>query len=223
MFMNYLPSVELETNPTQKVQAAVIWLHGLGSNGHDFESLVPELSLPAQLNIRFIFPHAPSIPVTINNGYVMPAWYDIVELSLNRKVDVTQLCASADQVMALVEREIARGIPSHKILLAGFSQGGAVVFQAALSSAKPLAGLLILSSYFATSDTITLQETNKKMPILIQHGTEDTVVDESLGQRAYKQLRELGYNASYESYPMQHSVCYEQIKSISRWLQERLS
>jgi phospholipase/carboxylesterase len=220
--MMYLPCAELQTHPGLDVTAAVIWLHGLGSNGHDFESLVPELRLSADMNIRFVFPHAPSMPVTINNGYVMPAWYDIVEMSLNRKVDTSQLRASANEVVKLIEREITRGVPSHKILLAGFSQGGAVVYEAALSYEKPLAGLLILSSYFATGETIVLHDVNKNIPIMIQHGSQDTVVDESLGQGAYRQLIDLGYKANYESYAMQHSVCYEQIQSISQWLQERL-
>ncbi len=221
-FMTCLPCVEVQTNPQIGASAAVIWLHGLGADGHDFASLVPELHLPVALNIRFIFPHASSIPVTINNGYVMPAWYDILEISLDRKIDVTQLCASARQIQALVEREISRGIPSNKIILAGFSQGGAVAYEAALTFAKPLAGLLALSTYFATSETIVVNSANKQIPILIQHGSEDGVVNEVLGQRAYRQLSERGYNVTYESYLMEHSLCAEQIVAISRWLQARL-
>lgn len=220
--MTYLPCVEVQTNSQLPATAAVIWLHGLGSDGHDFASVVPELRLPTALNVRFVFPHAPSMPVTINKGYVMPSWYDIVEASLDRKVDVTQLCASAEKVIELIEREVARGISSHKIVLAGFSQGGAVVYQAALSCNKTLGGLLVLSSYFATSATLVENAANKQVPILIQHGTEDPVVHESLGQRAYRELIDRGYKVAYESYVMEHNVCALQIMAISKWLQARL-
>lgn len=219
--MNYLPCVELQSNPNVEVVGSVIWLHGLGSDGNDFVPVVRELHLPATLNLRFIFPHAPSIPITVNNGYVMPAWYDIFELTLDRKIDVAQLRASAEQVHALIEREIARGVPSEKILIAGFSQGGAVAYEAALSFAKPLAGLLTLSTYFATHETVVEDAVNKTIPILIQHGSEDSVVDEVLGQRAYRQLSDRGYAVQYESYPMEHTLCGEQIEAISLWLQER--
>ncbi len=220
--MIYLPCVDVQTNPAVAATAAVIWLHGLGSDGHDFASLVPQLQLGRMENIRFIFPHAPSIPVTINNGYVMPAWYDILEMCVDRKVDVAQLMVSSRQVHALLDREVSRGIPSHKIILAGFSQGGAVVYEAGLSYEKPLAGLLILSSYFATHDSLCENVANKKTPILIQHGSEDTVVVEALGQRAYRQLSGRGYNVTYESYAMEHSLCVEQLAVISRWLLDRL-
>lgn len=219
--MNYLPCVELQSNPHAEIVGSVIWLHGLGSDGNDFVPVVRELHLPATLNLRFIFPHAPSIPITVNNGYVMPAWYDIFELTLDRKIDVAQLRASAEQVHALIEREIARGVPSEKIVIAGFSQGGAVAYEAALSFAKPLAGLLTLSTYFATHETVIEDAVNKTIPILIQHGSEDSVVDEVLGQRAYRQLSDRGYAVQYESYPMEHTLCGEQIEAISLWLQER--
>lgn len=129
--MHYLPAVEVE--PTSPATAAVIWLHGLGADGHDFVPIIPELGLPPDHGIRFIFPHAPDMPVTVNGGYVMPAWYDILEIDLDRKVDVAQLQASAREVGKLIEREIARGIPSERIVIVGFSQGGAVAYQAALS------------------------------------------------------------------------------------------
>jgi phospholipase/carboxylesterase len=219
--MNYLPCVEVQSNPQIPVNGAVIWLHGLGSDGNDFVPVIRQLHFPAELNVRFIFPHAPSLPITVNNGYVMPAWYDIFELTLDRKVDVKQLRASAEQVHALIEREIARGVPSEKIVIAGFSQGGAVAYEAALSFAKPLGGLLTLSTYFATHDSIEENNVNKNIPILIQHGTEDSVVDEVLGQRAYRQLSDRGYKVSYESYPMEHTLCIDQIGAISKWLRER--
>lgn len=219
--MSYLPCVELQSNPQADVVGSVIWLHGLGSDGNDFVPVVRELHLPAMLNLRFVFPHAPSLPITVNNGYVMPAWYDIFELTLDRKIDVAQLRKSAEQVHALIEREIARGVPSEKIVVAGFSQGGAVAYEAALSFAKPLAGLLALSTYFATNETIVENTANKNIPILIQHGSEDSVVDEVLGQRAYRLLLDRSYKVQYESYPMEHTLCGEQVEAISLWLQGR--
>lgn len=220
--MEYLPCIEKLNQPQLPVAASVIWLHGLGADGNDFAPLVPELHLPKDLSVRFIFPHAPHIPVTINNGYVMPAWYDILEMNLERKVDEEQLIASADAVQHLVEREIARGVPSDKILLVGFSQGGAVAYQAGLTYEKSLAGLLILSSYFATHATASIHSANQKTPILIQHGTRDPIVSEVLGQRAYRFLQDRGCNVNYESYPMEHTVCMEQVESMSRWIQSVL-
>ena len=219
--MNYLPCVEVQSNPQADVVGSVIWLHGLGADGNDFVPVVRELHLPVTLSLRFIFPHAPSLPVTINNGHVMPAWYDIVEMTLDRKIDVTQLRASADQVHALIEREIERGVPSEKIVIAGFSQGGAVAYEAALSYAKPLAGLLALSTYFATHETVVEDSANKNIPILIQHGSADPVVNEVLGQRAYRQLTDRGYAVQYESYAMEHTLCGEQVGAIGKWLTER--
>lgn len=219
--MSYLPCVEIE--PRSTANAVVIWLHGLGADGNDFVPVAQQLTLPATAAVRFVFPHAPSIPVTINNGYVMPAWYDILEMSLERKVDQPQLCASAAAVAQLIEREIARGIDSQRIFLAGFSQGGAVVYEAALSYAKPLGGLLILSSYFATVDTITLHPANRAIPILIQHGSFDPVVPEALGQRAYRQLSDKNYPVEYQTYPMEHTLCLPQIAAIGKWLSERFS
>ena len=220
--MEYLPCLEVITQPQLPVTASVIWLHGLGADGNDFAPLVPELKLPAELSVRFIFPHAPKIPVTINGGYVMPAWYDILEMNLDRRVDEAQLIASAEAVQHLIERELERGVASDKIILVGFSQGGAVVYHAGLTSPKPLAGLLILSSYFATQASATIAPANKNVPILIQHGSADPVVNEVLGQRAYRFLQDSGCTVAYESYPMEHTVCFPQIAIISRWLQTQL-
>lgn len=217
--MDYLPAVEVESQPGSDANASIIWLHGLGSNGNDFVPIVKELRLPVQLNIRFVFPHAPVTPVTVNNGYPMPAWYDIYELTLDRKVDETQLRASAQKTRNLIEREIARGVPSEKIIVAGFSQGGAVAYEAALTCDKPLAGLLTLSTYFATSGTIKANTANKNISILIQHGTQDSVVPDVLGERAYRELSERGYKVNYEAYDMEHTLCAEQVDSISRWMQ----
>ena len=218
--MSYLPCVEIETN--NDVDASVIWLHGLGANGHDFEPIIPELNLPSDSAIRFVFPHAPSIPVTINAGMVMPAWYDIVDMSMHRKVDNEQITTSATRINALVEREIERGVKSNRIVLAGFSQGGAIAYQVALTCGKPLAGLLALSTYLATYETISPDPHNRKLAILVCHGSYDMVVPEFLGQHAVKTLKTLGYNPDYKSYPMQHSVCAEEIIDISKWLQQVL-
>jgi len=216
-----LKTVEVETTPSP--DAAVIWLHGLGANGHDFEPIVPELRLPAQMGVRFIFPHAPQIPVTINNGYVMPAWYDILEMSIDRKVDRVQLEASAAAVSHLIDREIERGIDSKRIIIAGFSQGGAVGYQVALTYPKPLGGLMPMSTYFATKDSIVTSEANQTLPIMVFHGTMDPVVPEALGQQAVALLNERNYSVNYQTYPMEHTVCMEQVTEISSWLQARLA
>ena len=215
-----LKYIELETAPNPT--ATVIWLHGLGANGHNFEPVVPELGLPGDLAVRFIFPHAPEIAVTINGGLVMPAWYDILERNIDRIVDQAQLTASAEAVVKLVEQEIERGIDSQRIILAGFSQGGAVAYHAALSYPKPLAGLLALSTYFATSDSIQLSEANKSLPIQIMHGSQDPVVPEALGQKAYQLLQQQGYSVDYKMYPIEHNVSMPEIKDIGGWLVERL-
>ena len=215
--MSYLPSVEVE--PGGVADATVIWLHGLGADGHDFEPVVKELGLPEDLALRFIFPHAPSMPVTINNGHVMPAWYDILSMQIESKVDKEQLMTSAAAVGDLIEREIERGVKSERIVIAGFSQGGAVAYQLALSYPKPLAGLLGLSTYFATHDAIEPSPENKALPILVCHGLHDPVVPEALGRHSCEALRQMGYAPEYRTYPMEHSVCMEEIAAISSWLQ----
>lgn len=216
--MSYLPCVEIE--PNQPATHAVIWLHGLGADGNDFAPLVPHLNPPVA--VRFVFPHAPQLPVTINGGMRMPAWYDILSMSIEREVDETQLRASASSVHALIEREIERGIAAENILLAGFSQGGAVAYEAALTYSKPLRGLLALSTYLATRDTVKLNSANQNLPILIQHGNQDPVVPEALGQQAYAWLSERNYNVKYQTFAMQHQVCGEQVQAINAWLNEVL-
>lgn len=216
----YLPSVEIE--PHHEATASVIWLHGLGANGHDFEPIVSDLKLPADLSVRFIFPHAPEIPVTINGGYIMPAWYDIIEMNIERKVDESQLRQSATEITKLIEREIERGIPSHRIVLSGFSQGGAVAYETALSYDKPLAGLLCLSTYLATKESLQRSEENQAIPIQIFHGSLDPVVPVSLGESAYKTLQHWGYKVEYDTYTIEHNVCLEEIDAISQWLQSIL-
>lgn len=218
--MSYLPCEIIETG--NKVDAAVIWLHGLGASGNDFVPLVPELQLPRALGIRFVFPHAPSIPITINSGMVMPAWYDIKALDMDRQIDNRQILSSAAKVIDLVEREINKGLASGRIVLAGFSQGGAVVYQAGLSYHRPLAGLMALSSYFATAKTIHPAKANQQIPIHLFHGSYDPMVPETMAKKAYADLQQLGYNPDYTAYPMQHEVCLQEINDISAWLQQVL-
>lgn len=218
--MDYLPAVMIE--PSQPATASVIWLHGLGADGHDFEPIVAELKLPPDAAIRFIFPHAPSIPVTINGGYIMPAWYDILAMDIDRKVDVQQLESSAQAVAKLIDRELAKGISSERIVLAGFSQGGAVAYQAALTYPKPLAGLLVMSSYFATADTLQVNRANQQLPIAIFHGLQDSVVSESLGKKAQQRLKVMGYAPEYFTYSMEHSVSTAEVKDLAEFLKRWL-
>ncbi|MFV1873415.1 MAG: alpha/beta hydrolase [Oleiphilus sp.] len=219
--MNYLPHITVETGP--KPIASVIWLHGLGASGHDFESIVPHLKLPESLPIRFIFPHAPEIPVTINGGYIMPAWYDILEMDVERKIDEAQIQQSSDAITALIDREIDRGIASEKIILAGFSQGGAVAYHCGLSMPKPLAGIIAMSTYFATWRTLKLHPANASLPIHLFHGTHDDIVLESMGINARNILIEKGFKPSFTTYSMAHEVCLEEVADISRAIQAMLT
>ena len=220
----YLDAVIVEHNPANKaINRAVIWLHGLGASGHDFEPVVPQLGLADDMAVRFIFPHAPERPVTINGGMVMPAWYDILEMSIERKVDVSQIETSAQQITDLINREIERGIKPEYIVIAGFSQGGAVAYHLALSYPQRLAGLMALSTYFATNETLDYSVANKDMPILIEHGTHDPVVPVVLGEQAQQLLSAKGYPVEYRTYPMAHQVCMPQIQGIGMWLNKLLT
>ena len=219
--MSLLPCIEVETAPN--VDSSIIWLHGLGANGHDFEPIVPEFNLPRDAAIRFVFPHAPSIPVTINNGTVMPAWYDIIDLTMDRHIDLDQIMKSSEQVYDLIKRENDRGIESRRIIIAGFSQGGAVAYQVALTWPEPLAGLVALSTYLATAETIKPHPDNKELPILACHGNLDMVVPEFLGIKAVNTLKTLDFDPEFKSYSMQHGVCPEEISDISAWLQKVLN
>ena len=163
---------------------SVIWLHGLGADGNDFAPIVPQLNLPVGVGVRFIFPHAPSIPVTINNGYVMPAWYDIKSMDGGRHVDTEQIEQSAGWVHGLIEREIERGVAPDRIVIAGFSQGGAITYEAALSYPKRLAGMMLLSTYFPTAQTVKMDAVQAGLPALICHGSHDPVVVEGMGLEA---------------------------------------
>ncbi|MPZ43858.1 MAG: carboxylesterase [Betaproteobacteria bacterium] len=220
--MNELETIEIETGPSPA--AAVVWLHGLGADGNDFVPIVKELRLPPQLRVRFVFPHAPMMPVTINNGYVMRAWYDVTFDGLDRRPDARGIVASQAAIEALAAREQARGIASERIVLAGFSQGGAITLQAGLRHAQRLAGLMVLSSYLPLPETLAAEaaQANAATPIFMAHGTDDPVIDIELGQRSRALLAERGYPVEWHEYPMPHSVCLEEIEDISRWLQQVL-
>ncbi|KMQ74429.1 alpha/beta hydrolase [Marinobacter subterrani] len=218
--MQDLQYIELETG--ENPRAAVIWLHGLGASGHDFEPVVPELGLPDDAAVRFIFPHAPNLPVTINGGMTMPAWYDIRAMDIDRVVDTEQLMASARAVGKLVDREIEKGIPASRIIIAGFSQGGAVAYELGLSYPERLGGLLALSTYFATAESIQRSEASAGIPISVYHGTFDPVVPESLGVRSVETLKSMGYDPSYQTFPMEHSVCLEEVLDIGRFIRRHV-
>ena len=225
--MSLLSFIEIEPLCNEKQQklpanASVIWLHGLGASGHDFEMLPQQMNLPKDASIRFIFPHAPQIPVTVNGGYVMPAWYDILEMSASRKINAEQLQQSAANIHALIDRERDRGVSAERILVIGFSQGGAVAYHAALTYAEKLAGVVGLSTYFPTSDSIACHASNTEIPILVCHGTRDPMVLESLGKKARADLMALGYQPDYKHYPIEHEVCQEEVSDISSFIQQQL-
>ncbi|GJM13722.1 MAG: carboxylesterase [Pseudohongiella sp.] len=216
--MDLLPTIEMESPSGGEVNASIIWLHGLGADGSDFAPIVPQLNLPEGVVLRYIFPNAPSIPVSINNGFVMPAWYDIKEMDIDRHVDEAQLRESADCVHAFIDREIERGVDSSRIIVAGFSQGGAVSFEAGLSYPKRLAGIMALSTYFATAAIVEVNPIQNGIPLFICHGSMDPVVPEVLGQKSVATLKSLGFEPEYKTYPMEHSLCPPQIGDIAGWI-----
>jgi len=206
--------------PTGQQTHSVIWLHGLGADGHDFEAIVPELNLPDNLSIGFIFPHAPIQPVTINGGMAMRAWYDITDMSLQRQIDQAGIIRSVQAVSQLIQVEIDKGIPAKNILLAGFSQGGVIALQTGLTYPERLAGIVALSTYLPAQDDIqpSLSAVNREIPIFIAHGIQDPVVEIVAGQQAYQQLKALGYPVNWHQYPMQHSVCSQEVQDISDFI-----
>jgi phospholipase/carboxylesterase len=204
-----------------EAQYCVIWLHGLGADGHDFEPIVHELNLPPDLAIRFIFPHAPMIPVTINNGYVMRAWYDILAMDIGSKQDEAGVRQSQMLVNQIIQQQVAEGISSECIVLAGFSQGGAIILQTGLRLDKPLAGLMALSTYLPLADSFEAEKTlqNAHTPIFMAHGDSDPVVKPELAYRARSFLERQGYSVEWQEYAgMQHGVCAQEIADIRKWL-----
>ncbi len=213
-----LEALEVETRPGPG--ACVIWLHGLGADGHDFESIVPALDLPAVPGVRFVFPHAPMQPVTINGGMVMRAWYDVYALEGVRREDEAGVRASQQRLEALIAREKSRGIPAARIVLAGFSQGGAVALQTGLRHAEPLAGIMALSTFLPLAATLAAEASpaNRDVPIFMAHGIHDPMIPLSRAARARDLLREQGYRVEWREYPMPHAVCDDEVRDVSTWL-----
>jgi phospholipase/carboxylesterase len=214
-----LETVEVE--PRGEAQTAVVWLHGLGADGHDFEPLVPALELP--LPTRFIFPHAPLRQVTINGGLRMRAWYDVVALDERAPEDEAGVRASAAAVAALIDREIERGIPPTRIVLAGFSQGGAVALHWGLREPRPLGGILALSTYLPLARTLAAEKSaaNAAVPLFMAHGTADPVVAIDLALSSKRLLEAQGYEIEWHTYSMGHAVCPAELLDVNRWLRER--
>ena len=215
-----LEALEIETGPSPR--AAVIWLHGLGADGHDFEPIVPELGMPAAPAVRFVFPHAPLQPVAINRGAVMRAWYDVTG---DGRQDAEGIRASQVRVEALIARERARGIAARSIVLAGFSQGGAMALHTGLRHPERPAGILALSCYLPLPETLEREasQATRDVPIFMAHGTQDPVIPLSWAMRSRDRLGALGYAVEWHEYPMPHSVCAEEIADIGRWLRAILN
>jgi phospholipase/carboxylesterase len=217
-----LDAIEIETAPHP--QASVIWLHGLGADGSDFEPVVGELHLPAR-PLRFVFPHAPMQPVTINGGMVMRAWYDVLGNDLARREDASGVRESQRLLEGLIERERARGSAAGHIVLAGFSQGGAIVLQTGLRHSEHLAGIMALSAYVPLADSLAAEAhaANRGTPVFMAHGAHDPIVPASLGRRSRDLLESLGYPVEWHEYPMPHAVCAEEIDHIGAWLRRVLA
>ena len=218
-----LENIEIETAPNP--QFAIIWLHGLGADGNDFVPIVRELDLAGLPGIRFVFPHAKTMPVTINGGYVMRAWYDITGAELTRREDEGGLRASQRDVEALIAREKERGIPASRIILAGFSQGCAMTLQTGLRHPEKLAGMLCLSGYLPLAPVTAAERTeaNLQTPIFMAHGRQDHVVPFLRAEQSRDALQALGYQVEWHAYQMQHSLCLEEVQDISKWIRKVLS
>jgi phospholipase/carboxylesterase len=215
-------AVEVETG--RDPQAAVIWLHGLGADGHDFEPIVPEFIRPGERTLRFVFPHAPIRPVTLNGGYAMRAWYDIAALDRRTTEDENGIRASQTAIDTLIRRENARGIRSERIVLAGFSQGGAMALFAGTRYPERLAGIMGLSCYQVLAAQFAAERSaaNQSTPVFLAHGTQDPVVAPLLGEEARRQLEAAGYSVEWHAYSMPHSVCPEEVADIAAWLRRVL-
>jgi phospholipase/carboxylesterase len=219
---NLPEAIEIETAPSP--DSAVIWLHGLGADGYDFEPIVPELRLPPQLRVRFVFPHAPVRPVTLNMGMPMRAWYDILQLGGGREDDAG-IRASQELVEGLLAREGARGVPVRRIVLAGFSQGGAIALQTGLRYAERLGGIMALSTYLPLAGSLQAERSpvNRDLPIFMAHGTLDPMIAIARARESRAALQALGYAVEWREYAMPHSVCAEEIADIAAWLLRTLA
>jgi phospholipase/carboxylesterase len=217
-----LDAIEIETAPAPR--AAILWLHGLGADGHDFVPIVPELELPPGLAVRFVFPHAPMRAVTINGGAVMRAWYDVVAAGGDRREVEPGVRESQRQIEALIDRERDRGVADASIVLAGFSQGGAMALHTGLRHPRRLAGIMALSCFLPLADALAAEASpaNRETPIFMAHGTHDPLIPLARGGLARDGLTRLGYRVAWHEYRMPHSVCGEEVGDIGRWLREVL-
>jgi phospholipase/carboxylesterase len=222
MTTDLLECIEIETAPSPR--ASIIWLHGLGADGHDFVPIVPELELPKTLAARFVFPHAPMRAVTINGGAVMRAWYDVVAAGGDRREVEAGVRESARRVEALIDRERSRGVADSAIVLAGFSQGGAMALHTGLRHAQRLAGIMALSCFLPLADAVVTEAgpANRDTPIFMAHGTHDPLIPLARGRHARDLLTGLGYRIAWHEYRMPHSVCAEEVADIAAWLAEIL-
>ncbi len=221
MTLNQEPILScIEIEPAHPAKRSLIWLHGLGADGSDFVPIVPELKLPSVAGMRFIFPHAPIMPVTLNQGYEMRAWFDIYTIAMDAKIDASGIARSVNSIEKLIERETARGIATNNIILAGFSQGAAIALNTGLFFAKPLAGIIALSGFLPLANDILKKAStaNRHIPIFLAHGTEDPIVPYALGKTTYVTLKQAGYSIDWHSYAMAHSVCEAEINDLSKWL-----
>jgi len=217
--METLPYVEIA--PTIPARATIICLHGLGADGYDLSDIVPQLHLPAALGIRCLLPHAPVRPITLNNGYPMRGWYDILGLDKHSLEDEKGIYQAEQSIQHLIAQEEARGIPSNRIILIGFSQGGALALYTALRYPKPLGGIAALSAYLPIAPTLatTASPANHATPIFMAHGKDDLLVPYEFGQYARAHLEKLNYTVNWNTYPMEHSICTAEIQDLSTWVQ----
>jgi phospholipase/carboxylesterase len=218
--MTATPLTTVEIEPKGTVRSSVLWMHGLGADAHDFEPIVPELRLPAELGIRFVFPNAPIRPVTVNGGMRMRAWYDVLSIDLPRQEDAEGVYASERAIYDLLEREKQRGIPTERIVLAGFSQGGAMALHTGLRYPDRLAGILALSCYIPLASNLNSERrpANQSTPIFMAHGDYDAIIPMRYGQQSAELLENLGYRVEWNDYGMGHEVCWEEIRDIAKWL-----
>lgn len=216
--------IEIETGPEPTL--SVIWMHGLGADGNDFPPIVPELGLPQDAAIRFIFPHAPMMPVSCNNGYVMRAWFDILSMDGGKRdVNADTVVDSVELVRGLIRKENERGMPSHRIVLAGFSQGGAMTYTVGLTHPETLGGMMVLSGYIPTPEWVqrNAQAANRATPIFAAHGNYDDVLPIALGEAARDLAQQLNDKVEWHSWPMPHTLCYEEVQAMGEWLRARLA
>ncbi|EWH08935.1 carboxylesterase [Catenovulum agarivorans DS-2] len=216
----------IDVNPQGEVKSLVVWMHGLGDSGHGFAPLVPELNLPDNLGIRFVFPHAPVRPITINNGLPMRGWYDIVSFDMNNRADEKGVLTSAEQLQALIDSELAKHNLTHdKLVIAGFSQGGVMAYHLGCRQPEAPAGILSLSAYLSMPTKLAAEATEaaKTAPVLAMHGVNDEIIPVALGKQSAEVIKQAGFEVTWQDYPMQHNVCAEQIGEISKWLQAVLT